>query len=397
MRKRFLSLLCIPVILCALLLLPVSASGSRIFLSVNDTLQSQTAQTTPIQSGGWVYIPVDVFSSRISGVNLGIYYGLVDSNTSLVLYTISGKTMTFDLTAGTATAAGSTPPVPGTVIRQNGIYYVPAYAVCRYFGLTYSYLTTDYGPLLRIKDSQVILSDRVFISSAASMMREMISENQETVSSAEPSSPSLPASATPSASSPAKPSSSDSSGSSKANTAAPITIAAPVFSITWGVQASKNASFPDLLNALSSDNIRAVVFFPADEVEEYAFTLCQAAGEGHRIGLIPSGETAEDRLDSIRNGEKTVKRLIRQEIWFVMDADSTATKAGYLNWSSRLTLSASANSNTLYSNILEAGSKQTGTLCVLIDGALSPASFSAVSAALSADGDTFLTPKENHF
>ena len=98
---------------------------------------------------------MNVFNSQSTGVNFGLYYGLTENNTKLVLYNLSGKTMTFDLQNGTATAVGGEAPVPGKVLRQNGVYYVPAYAVCRYFGLSYSFYSTDYGPLLRLKDAGI--------------------------------------------------------------------------------------------------------------------------------------------------------------------------------------------------------------------------------------------------
>lgn len=90
--------------------------------------------------------PHGVFNSRTTGINFGVYYGLTDNNESLVLYNLSGKTMTFHLDTDTATTSTGETPVPGRVLRQNGQYYVPAYAVCRFFGLTYSFYSTDYGP-----------------------------------------------------------------------------------------------------------------------------------------------------------------------------------------------------------------------------------------------------------
>ena len=146
--KKFLALLCAVAVGLTLLVLPSSATGSLFFLSLNDTLPAQSVQTAPIQSSGWVYVPTGVFNSRTTGINFGVYYGLTDNNESLVLYNLSGKTMTFHLDTDTATTSTGETPVPGRVLRQNGQYYVPAYAVCRFFGLTYSFYSTDYGPLL---------------------------------------------------------------------------------------------------------------------------------------------------------------------------------------------------------------------------------------------------------
>ncbi len=172
--KTIVSFLCAAALALTLLVMPSSASGGLFFLSLNDTLPAQSVQMTPVQYSGWVYVPVNVFNSQSTGVNFGLYYGLTENNTKLVLYNLSGKTMTFDLQNGTATAVGGEAPVPGKVLRQNGVYYVPAYAVCRYFGLSYSFYSTDYGPLLRLKDGNAMLSDSLFLSSAASIMRSRI-------------------------------------------------------------------------------------------------------------------------------------------------------------------------------------------------------------------------------
>ena len=104
MKKKLTALLCTAALLLSLLAVPASAGNSLFFLSLNDNLAPQSAQTTPIQHGGWVYVPVTAFSSRVTGVNFGIYYDFSESGDNLMFYSLSGKTMTFDLINGTATA-----------------------------------------------------------------------------------------------------------------------------------------------------------------------------------------------------------------------------------------------------------------------------------------------------
>ena len=137
-RKTALSLLCAVALTFTLLVVPSSASGSLFFLSLNDTLPAQSTQTTPIQYNGWVYVPVNVFSSRTTGINFGVYYGVTENGSSILLYNLSGRSITFDLTNGTAVTSEGETINPSRAIAQNGVYYVPAYPICRYFGLTYS-------------------------------------------------------------------------------------------------------------------------------------------------------------------------------------------------------------------------------------------------------------------
>ena len=108
--KTIVSFLCAAALALTLLVMPSSASGGLFFLSLNDTLPAQSVQMTPVQYSGWVYVPVNVFNSQSTGVNFGLYYGLTENNTKLVLYNLSGKTMTFDLQNGTATAVGGEAP-----------------------------------------------------------------------------------------------------------------------------------------------------------------------------------------------------------------------------------------------------------------------------------------------
>ena len=189
MKKRLLTLACTLALVLSLMIVPASASET-FFLGINDTLPVGSTQITPIQYNGWVYVPMGVFNSRVTGVNLGVYCGLTDNDQSLVFYNLSGRTLTFDLVNGTATSDAGTSPVPSTTVRRNGTYYAPAYAICQYFGLSYNFHSTEYGPLLRIKDGNAVLSESLFLSSTASLMRNRSgAANNNTSNSTNPSNP----------------------------------------------------------------------------------------------------------------------------------------------------------------------------------------------------------------
>lgn len=369
MKKKLLSLVCTAALLLSLLAVPASAGNSLFFLSLNDTLVPQSAQTTPIQHSGWIYVPITVFSSRYTGVNMGIYYGFSENNDSLVFYNLSGKTMTFDLVNGTATAVNGDPPVPGTVVRQNGAYYVPAYALCRYFGLTYSYYNTEYGPLLRMRDGSAVLSDSLFISSASSMMRSRYdSYNQN-------------------------------SGGTSSNpqpvTPEPVENA-PKFSLYLGLRANGETDLTAAFNALASVQATAVVFFPADKLADCAGQLRQAAGRGHKVGLIPVGDTPQEKLESVQTGSRLVAQILRQEVWFVLGSDQALSDAGYLCWSPGLTPGAGGSATEIYESIVSFGGR-TSSGRVLLDCRTAGAVLSGVLSRLSQDGDTFLSPRETRY
>lgn len=379
MKKKILALLCAAALSVGLFVVPAQASNGLFFLSLNDTLPAQSAQITPIQSSGWVYVPVTVFSSRVTGINFGIYYGFTENNESLIFYNLSGKTMTFDLINGTATATGGDPPVPGKVIRQNGTYYVPAYAICRYFGLSYSFYSTDYGPLLRIKDSSAVLSDGLFISSATSMMRSRYNSYYGQSNSTTTTTPTTPE--TPAQPEVEKPQ---------------VTVETPPqFSLYVGLRARQGTDITPALNALSSAQATAIVFFPADALAASADQIRQAAGRGHRVGLIPVGETAKEQLQSVEEGAQVLSRILHQETWFVLSGEKTLAEAGYLCWSPGLT-AADEDATQLYERIVNA-CKDKKNSRVLLDGTIAGSVLTGVLTQLAQDGDTFLAPRETQY
>jgi hypothetical protein len=363
--KRLLAALCALAVALTLVVVPSSASNSLFFLSLNDTLPAQSTQITPVQYNGWIYVPVTVFSSRVTGINFGVYYGVTDNDESLIFYNLSGKTMTFDLVNGTATASSGETPVPGTILQRNGTYYAPAYAICRYFGMR-------------------------------SRVNALNSSNSSTTpSTTQPSSPSVQPSQ-PSAST-SKPSSSSSSTTTNNNNDTTVQEdPAPVFSLTVGIQAG-TGDITAALDALGSVGASAVVFFPADSILSRADELRQAAGRGHKIGLIPAGDTAEARLASVEEGSRQIEKLLRQETWFVLSQEKTLTDAGYLSWSYNLSPSASLSADGLYESITDYGANHAKGSRVLLQSSASSSVLSAVLTRLAQDGDTFLRPKETDY
>lgn len=392
MKKKFAALLCSIALTLSLLVLPSSAAGGLFFLSLNDTLPANSAQTTPIQYNGWVYVPVSVFNNRVTGINFGVYYGFTDNNESLIFYNLAGKTLTFNLQTGTASAVGGETPVPGTIVRQNGVYYAPAYALCRYFGLSYSFYTTEYGPLLRIKDGNAVLGDPLFMSSAASLMRGRLqqynqSQNGGSNTGGSTTRPTPPAT-------PVKP-------IVPVNPNAPIVPdpveSAPVFSLYLGLRASAGTDITPSLNALANIRASAVVFFPAEDLLRCTDQIRQAAARGHKVGLIPAGDSSEARLKSVAEGSKILAKVLRQETWFVLGSDAELTKAGYLCWSPTLTAASSGSSTELYNAVLGTAAGRSEESRVLLDSRTPGGVLAGVLNQLSADGDTFHAPRETKY
>ena len=360
-KKKLAALACTVVLILSLLPGQASASGLY-FLGLNDTLAPQSSQTTPITSGGTPYLPVTALNSRVTGVNFGIYYAFGEDGNTLNVYNLSGRKLIFNLTDGTMTTESNETPTACRVVYRGGLAYVPAYTVCQHFGLACTQNSTEYGPLLRIKDSKAVLGDALFINSTASMMRTRYNAYQ--------------ASLTPAPAEPEKP--------------------APKFSLYLGVRGAAGTDMTALFNGLANVRASAVVFFPAEAVLDCADQIRQAAGRGHRVGLIPSGDTPEARLKSVQTGADLVEKIIRQEVWFVLGSEQTLADAGYLCWSAGLNVAASGTSVQVYDSIVAYGEGKSG-IRVLLDGRASGANLSAALRELSMDGDTFLAPRETRY
>ncbi len=383
MKKRVLAILCVLVLSLPLFVQSSAASGQLFFLSLNDTLPTNTLQTTPIEYGGWIYVPTTVFNSRVTGTHFSIYYGLTEENESLIFYNLSGKTLTFNLEEGTAVTESGERPVPASVLRQNGIYYVPVYPICRHFGLGYAYYNTEYGPLLRIKDQNVVLSDSLFLSSIGDLMRSRINayyaqNNPPTPPPTTTTTPSVPP-PTPIPEVPETPAS------------------PPVFPLSVGLRATAKTDVTGSLNALGAVSASAVVFFPADAVADCTQQLRQVAGRGHQVGLIPTGNSAQERQNSVETGRALVARILRQETWFVLGQDKALSDAGYLCWQPTLSLSARKDVTDLYTTIIETAESQNGRYRVLLEADTPIATLSGVLNQLKKDGDTFRSTRETEY
>lgn len=160
-----------------------SASGVY-FTAANENLLELSSETMPFYSGGILYV-----SSRLfEGTDLGVSYARHTALGLATLYT-STKDLRFDL-AGQVTYDKQNNFYSGYAIERSGVVFFPLKLVCQYFDLTWSYSETDFVPLIRVKSSSVVLSDRDFIYAAASLMSDWYGEYRRGQTS-QPGHPSL--------------------------------------------------------------------------------------------------------------------------------------------------------------------------------------------------------------
>ena len=194
MKRRFTAAWLLNAML--LLLAAASPAGAAApagiyFTAANDQLLELSAENMPFYSNNVLYVSSRLFENT----ELGISYARSASLGVAMLYN-SSTDLRFDL-AGQIAYDKQNNLYNGYAIEQGGVVFFPLGLVCRYFGLSWSYNETDIAPLIRVKNSNVILSDPVFIDAAASLMRDRYNDYERALSGAAPGTPPGPAAEEP--------------------------------------------------------------------------------------------------------------------------------------------------------------------------------------------------------
>ncbi len=341
------------------LLSSAAAADDVFFLSLDDTLAPLTADLMPIRTSGLVYIPCTVFDQRLTGVNLGVFYGQDKTKGTLTLYSRS-KTIIFDINAGSARDASDGTAYAYRALIRNGRTYVPAYAVCQFFSLGYSDLTTDYGPLLRIKTGREwIKSDTVFISSAASLMSLRLNEYRQSRTPSTPTATPAPSASVPSSSTP-------SSSSSSATDRSGVRV-------YLAVRVESGLRLGEMLDDLEAQSASALFFFRPSQLKEYDDFIRRAAGLGCRIGLTVDGGTADDMERQIEEGNRLLAHILHTRTYTVLvdgtDSQRSQLKErGWLCWLENVDGTASGRSAAaLVRNIMRDVSAKRSFARILMD------------------------------
>ena len=318
MRNRVLSVLC--AVLFALSAIPVGPIQAApvkelFFIAVNDSAPELTGDAAPIWIGSSAYIPCALFDRRVSGVSLGISYSW--SSEAVLLFS-GGQTLEFDIAAGKAYANGGTRAYDYQAVIRNGRPYVPATNSCRFFGLQATMLYTTSGPLLRIKDGNQELSDNLFLDSVEPLFATRLAQFNS-ANSGEGTAGGKPGTVTP---------------TPEPNEAGPTQdkIVQTTIRVTSGLKLG------GIISTLNGRGVKGLFFFAPEDLAGYDKALRQLTGSGHRVGLIPQGETLQEQLESIAEGNRLLSHILRQETVFILasgqvsEIETGLRNAGYLIW-----------------------------------------------------------------
>lgn len=290
--RRLPALACALALVCALVLPAAGSSGSvPIYLLAANDKFCDLGGIQPLSSGGVIYIPYSTFDRNMTGVDLGVYYGITpERGTVLTLYALSGMLTFYVHQIRCEDNQGNV--MNFHAILRNGIPYVPAAEVCRFFGLQYSYLpTADRGICIRITSpTSPHLDDNSFLTSARGAMT---TRYQQILQSMSPQ-PDLPTVSTPPTS--------------------PVTSRPP--DVSTGdvrVYLCLNASaFQGDVTSLFPAGVYALLLYTPDSLASQASQVRRAVAAGHSVGLLLDGTLgSEDALRDLERGNALLGHIAR--------------------------------------------------------------------------------------
>lgn len=335
--KRFWTIFGTAAVVAILLALPrAEAAPSVFFTAMNDQLLPLNTSTIPVVRNGSVYIPYTVFGEQ----NIGVFISSRTNNT-LVLYGRQ-KILTFDLAAGNAHDLETA--YSAQAISQNGTVYVPAYFVSQYFDLEYSYLSTDYGTIIRMKNSDADLNDTAFIKMNTQLMKQYYESYTNPTSKPTSSStvaPSVTSTPTktprPTISSRPSPSASMTPVPSQAEPSpSPLpTELSETMSLSLAVRVTDQSDTEMLLNLFDGKTKAVCFFFSPEELVSQSGLVRRIVGSGYGIGFyVTSGESSLE--SSLEQGNQLLSEIARTTTLLVAGPNlseaqrSALTKKGYV-------------------------------------------------------------------
>ena len=313
--------------LCAALALGIAlpafgASGTVYLMAVNEKVLDTTAENIPAVMGGVLYVPYTMLSIRDSGINLGVS-ALYSTTRRTVLVSNGQSGVVFDTQTNTAQDLQGN-AVSARAMVRNSMVFLPIDWLCSYFGtISCSRIRTPYGTLIRVTNGAVVLRDLDFVDAASNQLEE---KQRNYLASLTPPSPSDTPSPTPVPTAP---------GPSWEPSAPPLQ-AEVLLALRWGEQGETMTAL------LEHRGERVLLLFPWDGLKERDDAVRRAVAAGHTVGLLLTGETAEDCLAQAADGRRMLAELARYPALVVSAPELSAAgrtelaQAGYVLWTADL-------------------------------------------------------------
>lgn len=364
MKKRFLALLA-ALVLCVSVIAAYPAAlatDTPHFVACNDNLLLLRERFIPIVADGKYYIPYQVLDVSATTVDLGVYPVYNTAIRTLTIYNRE-KVLSFDLASGTCSDRDGR-GLSARAMTRGGQIYVPALFVCEYFGLTFSYFPeTKYGPLIRICSQTARLTDSQFVDAAQLMMGERLNDWRKYQASLVTPTPS----ATPSQTTPVRPSVTPSVSVRPTTTQTATPTTTPTTPVVPEVNKSDVRTYlafrvdqpegvANMLDRLEYYQVRALFFFPADELARYDEEVRRVLCRGHAVGLLTSGTSEEEIFAEVAEGNRILRQIAYLGTYTILTSDEVGSETlaalqngGMLVW--QLDVDARPNGQTVTARI----------------------------------------------
>lgn len=305
MKKRIVAALCALLLLCTLLPAAptASAAGNEIlyFMAINETVLDLTDETMPRMINGVLYVPHTMFAVNASaGGGLGLASIYSRTKGKLILYG-DGKILEFDL--NTDTAVFEDEPCQARAVIRNSVVFISLDTVCKLFGLEWSWIIMDRGYVIRVKNDEVVLSDREFADAATYVLEGRYQRylqnkvtQENTGGTTGPTIPTQPVDPGPT--------SSPSGGNELKAEDAKVHLA---------FRMESGEGFDDILNQLKTIGTYGLFFCKPDELAARDDDVRTLLAAGHRVGLILDAESPEAQRDQFEKGNKLLSRIAHAE------------------------------------------------------------------------------------
>lgn len=164
--------------LCALLVFqlaapPAKAAESVYFVAAKEYVLPLSDETMPFWYGGYLYIASTIFTGVVRE-SLDISHTYNSTQKHVILYSglrTGGRSLWFELDQNYAYDKDGNTLTPGAVMR-NGIPFVPAALVAKFFDLQYSITEVNHGYLVWLRRPGFGLSDKDFANAASLNMAD---------------------------------------------------------------------------------------------------------------------------------------------------------------------------------------------------------------------------------
>ena len=264
--KRRLAAYAVCILLVLQMPFPTVRAEERVyFTAAGSYVLPLSDNTMPFWSGGYVYVASSIFTGAAREA-LNISQVLDSSQEWVVLYS-GGLSLTFNLSANCALDNDGNAYYPGA-IRRNGVVFVPANTVSRYFNLVYSVIEVEQGSMVWLRQPSYTMPDKLFADAAQYQLNTVYADYLR----AKENTP--PKGGTPDA--PSRPTT-------------PVSTEDPAAEldgkrIALCLAAGSDASA--MVDALGSYDAGAALFFTPEEMTRQGETLRRVAASGQSIGIL---------------------------------------------------------------------------------------------------------------